>query len=218
LNTRIRRSMLGPCRVPMLAIGVWLVIASVASADVIALKSGEQLRGVIANRARVRARLNEQSELAIFLENSSEFHRVSMVDVEFVVFADEDSREVFDVTALTVEPLPVGRDVPRVFRDPSEPPSGFGFMAAGAVMAGVGAFVKFGGAKATVTEGSVDIADKSYNAANYVLMVGGGIFMVLGVTMEARRSGDAESHATIGVDPCLSPISGDAAVALRLLF
>ncbi len=211
-------------RGPVLVLAIWLTVMSVASADLIALKSGEQHQGTIANRDGVRANLAGQEQLAILLDDSAELLRIPIAEIEYVVFVDGESREVRDLASPEIveipapAPTPTPKPTPRVFPNASDPPSGIGFIAAGAAVAGLGTFVKFGGSKATVTESSVDVDEKSYNAANYVLMAGGGALMIVGIAMQASNSGGGGQYSMISLDPCLSPVSGDAAVALRVMF
>jgi hypothetical protein len=57
-----------------------------------------------------------------------------------------------------------------------------------------GALVKFGDAKATVTESSIDVDDNSYNGVNYGMMIAGGIMFVTGIMIASHHGTDAESR------------------------
>jgi hypothetical protein len=71
-------------------------------------------------------------------------------------------------------------------------------MIVGAGTAAVGALVKFGDEKVTVTSSGVDYDAKSYNLLNYTLMVFGGVIFIAGLASFAGAK--SSSRAGVSVD------------------
>jgi len=71
----------------------------------------------------------------------------------------------------------------------------------GTLAAGVGALVKFGGPKCTVTQTSVDCDEKSYDIANYALIGAGALLIVLGIVSAEGASSRADGEGSRHLHP-----------------
>lgn len=176
------------------------LIPQFALADRIVLRDGRAVDGTIANREQVELEPLGQESIGILVEGTAgitDLLRFPIGEIEYVVLEDSSGKRVFDVAALEKRGLgsPVlGSDKLRV-RASRHRDNGVALFVVGAVCVGVGALIKFGGEKLEVTESSVDYDEKSYNTANYVLMGGGALLAVIGISMIASTPSTAGHYS-----------------------
>ena len=160
-----------------------LLLGQPAAADVLALKTGVKHNGTIANREELRSRPSEAQAVGLLREDSGELLRFAVDDVDYVVLQEQDRQVVIDFSSLTR-----GRPQPAaVALLPQDSPSSgaAGYILGGLALGALGALVKFGGAKATITESSISADEKSYNGVNYALMGLGGVLVLVGLAKDS---------------------------------
>ena len=205
-----------------------LLAATPGSADMVMLVTGESFTGTFANRDVVREQTAAQTQISLLPEDSDELLRFDLDQIDYLVFEDGGEREVVDLSSLKSERSPGAAQQwsPRYreFREKLEPEpergkKGIPFIIVGLLTGGVGALIKFGDEKVTVTEDSIDYQESSYNALNYCLMVGGGAMFVIGVAIQASDSSPSGSnHAMLKVESCVTPLSRMPGVGVSLSF
>lgn len=189
------------------------LLPQVALGDRIVLRNGQKIDGTIANRDEIERDLSGQDVIAILVEDSlgaSELRRVQLFEIEYLVLEDAQGKRVLDVASLVHKTSPeasvtqqdlgrgwVGRDWGRR-RD-----TGMMLMVGGGFLGGVGALVKFGPEKVEITESDVKYHEKTYNAANYILMGAGALLAVVGISLivsdiEGSRTGISVNHGSSG--------------------
>jgi hypothetical protein len=161
-----------------------------ALADVVVLRDGKRHVGAVANREELRARPSVYSRISILLEESGELMRIDVNRVEYVILEDDGRKEVIDF--YTASPSEEANP-PEVHSEPIVLHSSAGtstvLMMTGAAVASVGALIKFGEERVTISSQDVDYSDETYNALNYVMIVGGAALIMAGIlvrTSEAR--------------------------------
>jgi len=184
-----------------------------AFCDEIVLLNGERVSGDIADREGVAANPLDRDLISILDEDRSiaeDLKRYPLFEIDYIVLEDESGRRVLDIAGSKAETKtqPIGPAPTRGTRDRDREGEGIALTILGLGCAGLGALVKFGDEKLTVTEHDIDYDEKSYNATNYVLIVGGGTIALAGIIILAGNSTD--SGSTIGMSinddgtPCLS--------------
>lgn len=160
---------------------IGLIFADVALADTIALRSGIKYEGSIANREQLRSQPQLQETIAILTNESPVLVRIPAMEIEYVVLEDSLGRQVIDLSGLQA----VAKPIPAIAQSaPDQNKTGaINLMIGGALMGGVGALVKLGGPKVTVTESHISADEKSYNTGNYAMMAGGAAVFLIGVAM-----------------------------------
>ena len=206
-----------------------LLAATPGSADMLMLVTGESFTGRFANRNVVRDRPAAQAHISLLLADSDEeLLRFELGQIDYLVFEDGEEREVVDLSSLKPgrPPGAAQRGSPeyRRFRESLEPKperskKGIALIAGGLMTGAFGALIKFGDEKLTITEGSMDHQESSYNALNYFLMVGGGAMCVIGITIQVSDSTpSASNHAMLTVESCVTPLSRMPGVGVSLSF
>lgn len=179
--------------------GVALLIPHLVLADIVALRDGTELHGAVANREKVADNPDGQKHVSILIEDTGEFRSVPVDDILYVVLIDDGGKRVieFEAPVEASTPLPAAAPGPATKQKKSSD-GAVALMVIGGAVAVVGAAVKFGDEELNITPNAVDYSDKTYNTANYVMMVGGGAMFLVGLTLVAKRSRAAE-HTMIDV-------------------
>ena len=198
---------------------VTMLIPLPAQGDVVVLRDGRKLVGVVANRDGLREEASARSHIAILEDESGDLTRLAPDKIDYIILEDDGDQYVVELTdSQGPAKSTAAPDIPRVFPDSgSGSPKTF-LIVAGLAIGGVGAAVKFGGPKATITEESVDVDEDSYNTANYIMMIGGAAMVVLGLAMDDSPRSQQRHGVLWEAGPCLSPISTDSAVGLGIRF
>ena len=174
-----------------------------AVADLIVLRSGSQMRGVLANREQFRSARGFVEVVAILPDSTSviggKIQRIARGDIEYVALEEPDGRkQVFDMDLVSMASIQVQLDAQgygsAVRRRRASP--GIGLSLFGAGIAIVGAVAKFGPPELVATETTLRYDNKSYNGLNYGMMVGGAVFCVAGAVWATTSS-----RATVAIVP-----------------
>ena len=173
-----------------------VIVPQLALADVIALHSGERVEGMVSNREQIATSPQLFRAVAILPDGETELRRFDIADIEYVLLIDGDEQRLIDFG----KPPPVptdtaGVETPVTSSYPSktiQPPMkeaakrrkrGIGLMAVGATAILVGSLVKFGGSETTVTSDGLEYSEKTYNAGNWALIIGGTAFASAGLVL-----------------------------------
>jgi len=168
-----------------------------------------------------------QRHFSLLVPGSDELLRISPQDIDYIVFIDGDNQHVVDLSALHSEPLMTGRQGVQIAKPiPGQEilttgvpqKGGVPLVVGGLALAAVGVLVKFGGAKATVTEDSVDYNDKSYNEINYGLMAAGGAMAIGGFVIEAGEQAQQYHGGELSMISSSGPTALAASVKYQLRF
>lgn len=180
-NRRLRRPCVFAGAWRLLAIG--LLVPQMVFADMIALRDGTRLEGIVANRELVASNPTTFEYVSILIGGDGELRRILVADIEYVLLVDGEQERLVDFTSAGAKSAPTSGTASEAISERSSTTTGVGLMAFGGAALAVGALVKFGGPKATVTETDLDYEQDSYNAANYVMMVAGGALFVAGFAL-----------------------------------
>lgn len=175
-----------------------LLFIQPAAADVLVLLDGQRHVGVIANRDAVRETPHRQSRIAILISDSDELLRFQTAEIDHIVFEEDGESYVIDMTE---QPPPTKYTTPPRPVQTADTDTGVALMLSGAAIGLLGALVKFGDEKATITESSIDYDEKSYNGLNYAMMGLGGVMFILGASTSL---GPASADSDAGVEPSLA--------------
>lgn len=173
-----------------------LLVVHPAFADTVVLKSGETFEGALANRDQISPTFGPDRVLALLHEDDKGkdvMLRFFVKEVDYVVIEDPSGRNV--ITFSQQPTVPAQISMGRMSRSNS---SGTTEILLGLVALGVGFGIKFGDEKATITSDSIDYDEKSYNVANYALIMGGGVLVLVGlISMGSSHSGFGYSTTPI---------------------
>jgi hypothetical protein len=196
---------------------VTLTLAQASLADVIVLGNQQRFHGTLANREEFARDPHAPGTLALLPPSTATdslpaLLRFERADISHVILEDGASSRVFDLTvrapaprATTAAPGSKISDVDtwRPTSVESSKARGTALVVLGLGVVVLGAAVKFGGAKASVTETSLRYEEHSYNAANYACMGIGAIMFVSGVV-------------TLGSAPVTAAAPGEPGARLAL--
>jgi hypothetical protein len=187
-----------------------------AFADVVVLRNGTKHEGLVSNREDVRSRPQAHDWVSILLTDTDEVVRVPVENVDYIVFEDNGAREVIDFSTLRGESQLNSRPEPHdydVKRD-----AALALVIGGGVAVGVGAFVKFGGKKVTERNGTIDYDENSYNAANYAMIIGGVVLLLVGATMFGSGSPEPQYSRGPVFDCCADDGTGELRIGYAVRF
>jgi hypothetical protein len=185
-------------------------IPHIALADRIVLRSGESVEGTVANREIVAQQPLEQENIAILVESTdggSELSRFVVADIDYIVLEDDESERVIDFSSLGKTPMSEPTSsAPEVMpshysRYDEDTGTGHLLIGLGAVSAGVGALVKFGGERVTVTNSQIDYDEKTYNGLNYALIIGGVALAVIGIVSIGNEKSESNTGVSLDCGP-----------------
>jgi len=194
--SRQRPAMSIACRALCL-LAIALLIPESVLADIVALKNGTRLQGVVANREIIAKNPQQLDHVAILIDDTQEYKTILAADIDFVLLVDGEQRRLIEFTPLSRTPLTPSPAAQPEKLESDKKAAGIGALVFGSGLAIVGAVVKFGGAKVTVTESGIDYQDKTYNGGNYAMMIGGAILVIAGIVMiaDAPEKADDTSNA-----------------------
>lgn len=172
-----------------------------ALADLLVTSAGERVTGILANRTAVLdiGTLPPTVSILVGTGDDADLRRFSREDVDYVIVTEGGIDHVLDGRTTRVEAGTGRGSVSDVRANPKT--VGSVLMILGV---GVGAFslaLPQGGPKATVTQSTIDVDEKSYNAVNFVGMVLGGLLFLSGAVQVRGASSSSETAANgIGID------------------
>ena len=178
-----------------------LLVPQAVLADVIALRDGTRLEGIVANRELVAAKPRGLDSLSILLDSTGEYRQILVVDVKYVLLVDGEQQRLVEFGP---EPFSSMAERESSASSPSRAKrrdAGVVMITFGVAAAAVGIFDKFGDPKVTVTETEVKYEDTSYNGVNYVLMALGGMLIIGGIILatEPDKTPSEMKHAIFEV-------------------
>lgn len=160
-----------------------LLAPQIAFADYIVMKNGQEIRGSIANKEQIAHSPLEFQIISILTDDEHEMKRIFVEDIQYLVLEDGGEKRVIEFGGIKIRNTKretMGMEIKSSsnYRD-----QGLALMIFGGSVAAFGALYKFGDEKAVVTATSIDYDEKSYNALNYAMMVGGGILFLIGIVL-----------------------------------
>lgn len=177
-----------------LLLGLLMFLATSASADIVILRSGAQMTGTVANREQVATSPESFSVIGVLTVDEAgerKLLQVAVDDISYVLLEDDGGTRVVQF---------VGRQ--RIVQESrtssaSRSSEGAALVIIGGAAFALGAIVKFGDEKVTFTDSSIKHDEKSYGAANYALMIGGGSLVTVGILLMSISSGRDRGHGPV---------------------
>jgi hypothetical protein len=183
-----------------------LLLWATAAADSVVLKSGTTVSGTIVGRDSISAGEDWPSTLMIVSETSGETLEFPLADVECLIIGGSDGPQI-------IHP-------PSDWRIGGSPKHSRGrvlLVGSGIAVSVVAAVVPFGGERLVRTATGDFVREVRYNEVNYALLGAGLAMVVAGALIDDSESGESLSSAPL-IEPGLSPISGEPAIACCLRF
>jgi hypothetical protein len=182
------------------------LLAQPAIADIIRLRDGLEHEGTLANRDELLRQPRAFDVISILVASPDDPSQVRMVrvpaaDIEYLVFENGNDRTVIDLYSLVDAPSqPSGSGSAMTSEEEiaSAKRGGAVLMLLGAVAFGVGVGKKFGEEQLVVSQDLTYEIENSYNAVNYVLMIGGGAMFIGGIAVIASANSKAASSGVSG--------------------
>ena len=182
--SRQRPAMSIACRALCL-LAIALLIPESVLADIVALKNGTRLQGVVANRELIATNPQQVDHVAILIDDTQEYKTILAADIDFVLLVDGEQRRLIEFTPVIQTPLAPAPSAKPETLESDKKGAGIGALVFGSGLAVFGALVKFGGEKVIMTDSELTYEEHTYNTANYVVIVGGAILAVVGIALIA---------------------------------
>ena len=205
---------------------------SVSFADVVFLKDGKRYDGTIANREQLKANPNAHHHISILVSESGIFKRIDVEDVDYIILNEASGRVVIDISSVTPAPPSPPSASSASSPPPPRPPSpatprvstknsneSTVLLVGGAAILVLGIAKKFGDAEATISENSIEYSEKTYNSANHLMWVVGGIMIFAGLIGLSRTTSSVSYNSeqfSLGLQPTSN--FGSTCLGIKLRF